>query len=102
MALQFIKKRFRKKPEYLLRPLIQEKQEDSVMALIRLKNRACGVVTATKIATGSEDELRFEINGSKGALRFNGMNPNQLYFYDNTLSDRPFGAMKGWTAIDCG
>ena len=82
--------------------ITQVPTEDNLMALVRLKNHACGTVTATKLASGSEDELRFEIHGSKGALRFNGMNPNQLFFYDNTLSDSPFGGFKGWTAIDCG
>ena len=81
---------------------VEVPSEDNMFALVRLNNHATGVVTATKLATGSEDELRFEINGSKGALKFNGMNPNQLFFYDNTVSDRPFGGTKGWTAIDCG
>ena len=76
--------------------------EDSVMTLIRLKNGACGMVSASKLASGSEDELRFEINGSRGALKFNGMNPNQLLFYDSTKSDRPYGGFRGWTAVDCG
>jgi len=76
--------------------------EDNMLALVRMKNHGCGVITATKLAAGAEDELRFEINGSKGALKFSGMNPNQLFYYDNTASDRPYGGLKGWLAIDCG
>ncbi len=76
--------------------------EDNMMVLLRLNNGADGMVGSSKLCTGAEDDLQFEINGSDGALRFSGMDPHHLYFYDNTLSDRPIGGFKGWTAIDCG
>ena len=49
--------------------------EDSVVLLARMTSGAQGTIEATKLATGSEDELRLEIHGSQGALRFNGMDP---------------------------
>ena len=77
--------------------------EDNMMVLLRLKNGGVdGMVGSSKLTTGAEDDLRFEINGSDGAIRYSGMDPHHLYFYDNTLSDKPFGGFKGWTAIDCG
>lgn len=76
--------------------------EDNLMALLRLTGGADGMVSATKLATGAEDELRIEINGSDGALKFNGMDPHHLFFYDNQLSGDPVGGFKGWTRIDCG
>lgn len=76
--------------------------EDNMFVLLRLQNGADGVVGASKLATGAEDDLRIEINGADGAVRFSGMDPHHLYFYDNTISDRPYGGMKGWTAVDCG
>ena len=56
------------------------------MVTMRTADGAPGVIEASKIATGAEDELRFEIHGEKGALRFNLMEPNWLEFCD--MADR--------------
>ncbi len=76
--------------------------EDSVMLLARLASGALGTIEATKIATGSEDELRLEIHGSRGALRFNGMDPHHLELHDATAPDQPLGGLRGWNRIDAG
>jgi predicted dehydrogenase len=76
--------------------------EDSVCIIAHLKNGASGTIEASKTATGTEDELRFELHGSAGAIRFNSMQPHHLQVYDAGKSDKPFGGMKGWTNIDCG
>ncbi len=39
--------------------------EDSVLALARMQSGALGTIEATKIATGSEDEIRFEIHAPR-------------------------------------
>jgi predicted dehydrogenase len=76
--------------------------EDCVMMMIRMKNGALGHIEGTKIATGTEDELRIEIHGSKGALRFNSMEPHFFEFYDATVSDKPIGGSRGWTKVASG
>lgn len=76
--------------------------EDSVMLMARTPSGALGTIEATKIATGSEDELRFEIHGTRGALRFNGMDPHHLQWYDAGSSDQPLGGTRGWNQIDTG
>ena len=76
--------------------------EDSVNIIAHMKSGALGVMEATKTATGTEDELRFELHGSKGAIRFNSMQPHHLQVYNAGISDEPFGGMKGWTSVDCG
>ncbi len=76
--------------------------EDCVMILAQMESGAIGNIEATKIATGSEDEIRFEIHGSKGALRFNGMDAHHLEAYDATTPDKPVGGMRGWTRIATG
>lgn len=76
--------------------------EDSVMILARMKSGAQGQISASKIATGAEDELRIEIHGSQGALRYNGMDPHHVEFYDATAAGSPFGGVRGWTSIDTG
>lgn len=76
--------------------------EDCVLMLARMRSGARGTIEATKIATGTEDELRLEIHGSRGALRFSGMDPHHLEFFDATAADRPQGGVRGWTHIDTG
>jgi predicted dehydrogenase len=76
--------------------------EDSVMLLARLRGGAPGLIEATKIATGSEDELRLEVHGTRGALRYNGMDPHHVEFYDATAAEGPLGGLRGWNRIDAG
>lgn len=76
--------------------------EDSVMVLARMADGAMGHVEATKIATGSEDEIRLEIHGSRGALRLNGMDPHHLEVWDQRAPGSPIGGARGWTAVPCG
>ncbi len=76
--------------------------EDCVLLLARLQSGGRGTIEATKIAMGAEDELRIEIHGTQGALRFNLMDPHHLEFYDAALPDRPIGGVRGWTRIDTG
>ena len=76
--------------------------EDCVMLLARMASGAVGTIEATKIATGSEDELRLEIHGSRGALRYNGMDPHHLDWYDAASPAQPLGGLRGWTRIDAG
>jgi predicted dehydrogenase len=76
--------------------------EDCVMFLARMRSGARGTVEATKIATGTEDEIRLEIHGSRGALRFNGMDSHHLEFHDAQAAEQPSGGLRGWNRIDCG
>ncbi|MCE5279576.1 MAG: Gfo/Idh/MocA family oxidoreductase [Planctomycetaceae bacterium] len=76
--------------------------EDSVMLLAKMAGGALGTIEASKIATGAEDEIRFEIHGTRGALRFNGMDPHHLEAYDLGAPDKPTGGLRGWTKIDTG
>lgn len=73
--------------------------DDQTVMIARLSNGAIGTIEASKIATGSEDELRFEIHGDQGALRFNLMEPNYLECYDEREPESPYGGQKGWRKI---
>jgi predicted dehydrogenase len=94
---------------FLQRPIVpgskeyrNVESEDAVSMLVRLKSGATGVIEATKLATGNEDEMVLEIHGEKGAIRFRLMQPHYLEFFDATLSDRPLGGDVGWKRIPCG
>jgi len=82
--------------------LVSVDAEDSVVMLARLASGAVGTLEATKLATGSEDELRCEIEGSRGALRFNLMNPHHLEFFNAASAEGGSGAARGWTRINTG
>lgn len=82
--------------------LLKVDAEDTMQVTLRLKNGALGQVTASKIATGTEDEVSFEIYGSKGAVKLLPMELHRLYYYDTAAAAKPLGGIRGWTAIDCG
>lgn len=75
--------------------------EDHAVMTLRMPNGAIGTVEASKIATGSNDEMFLEITGTKGAIRWNLMEPDWLWFYDNTLPEGMYGGMKGFVRIEC-
>ena len=74
--------------------------EDAALVLLQSADGAFGSVDVSKIATGTEDELRFEIHGRHGAIRFNSMQPNYLEIYDGRPPDGDLGG-RGWQQIAC-
>ena len=74
--------------------------DDLVLMTARMANGAVGSVEASRLATGTNDELRFEIHGQQGAMRFNLMDPNWLYVYDVREPDSPLGGQRGFKAIE--
>ncbi len=52
--------------------------DDAVVSLARFKNGALGTFEATRFAVGHKNGGAFEINGSKGSLRFNLERMNEL------------------------
>lgn len=81
--------------------MIDIEADDVAFMIVKMKNGGTGTIEASKIATGSNDEIRFEIHGDKGSIRFNLMEPNWLDYYDNTLPDSALGGTKGYTRIEC-
>lgn len=81
--------------------LVKVEADDLALMIAKMENGATGTIEASKVATGTNDEMRVEIHGDQGALRFNLMEPNYLEFYDNTLPDEPYGGRKGFVRIEC-
>ena len=46
-----------------------------------------------------QDDLRLEINGTRGALRFDLMQPDYLEIYSLMDPDAPIGGTRGWKRI---
>ena len=81
--------------------MVDVEADDIAFLILRMKDGGIGTIEASKVATGVNDELRFEIHGDRGAIRFNLMEPNWLEYYDNTLPDVPLGGVKGYVRIEC-
>ena len=56
--------------------------EDAITLILKFKNGAIGTADLSRVATGAEDEMRFEIHGQSGALSFNLMKPNELLAFN--------------------
>lgn len=73
--------------------------EDHVVVTARMKKGGLGVVEGSKVATGSQDELKFEIYGTGGALRWNSIDPNFLDVFDQADPDVPLGGELGFKRV---
>ncbi len=73
------------------------------LALLELEtgSGAVGTLEASRVATGAYDDLRLEIHGARGAVRFDLTDPNWLWVYDDTKPKAPLGGDRGWTRIEC-
>ncbi|HUT13917.1 MAG TPA: Gfo/Idh/MocA family oxidoreductase [Thermoguttaceae bacterium] len=71
--------------------------DDTVLFLARFSGGAVASFEAARQATGNQNRNTFEINGTKGALKFDFERMNELEYYDAT---RP-RAVQGWTTIMC-
>ena len=58
--------------------------DDAVLFLARLEGGGVCSFEATRMATGRQNHHGFEINGTKGSLRYNFERNNELEFYDAT------------------
>jgi predicted dehydrogenase len=69
--------------------------DDAVAVLARFANGSVGTLEATRFASGRLNGNTFEINGAKGALRFDLEDMNVLEFFDNTEGPET----SGWRRI---
>jgi predicted dehydrogenase len=75
--------------------------DDIAIAQVGMTNGAVGVLEASRLATGVQDELRFELHGSRGMIAFNLMEPNYLTIYDATIPEGVYGGDRGQQRIEC-
>ncbi len=65
-------------------PMADVTVDDVTSFCCEFNNGAMGTFEATRFAQGNKNALSFEINGSKGAVRFFVERVNELQFYDAT------------------
>ena len=71
--------------------------DDCVLFLARFKGGAAASFEATRLATGNQNRNQIEINGEKGAIKFDFERMNELLWWDHTLESR----LRGWSRIMC-
>lgn len=72
--------------------------DDASAFLATFENGAMGVFEATRFAKGYRNANRLEINGSKGALRWDMENMNLLHVY---LDEEKRNGLAGFRTINC-
>ena len=70
--------------------------DDAAWLQATMKNGAIGTLTVSRFATGSADDLRILVEGSKGAFRFDLMDANWLYYFDATRKS----GEAGWVRLE--
>lgn len=75
--------------------------DDIAIVQARTASGAVGIIEASRLATGVQDELRVELHGSKGAIAWNLMDPNYLDVYDARDPEEPLGGNRGVKRIEC-
>jgi predicted dehydrogenase len=71
--------------------------DDAVLFLARFSGGAVASFEAARQATGNQNRNTFELNGTRGALKFDFERMNELQWYDATLPR----AVQGWSTIMC-
>lgn len=74
--------------------------DDAAWLQIKLKSGVMGTLEASRFATGASDDIKIEICGEKGALRFHLMEANWLYWFDASRQGGPLGGERGWTRLE--
>lgn len=73
--------------------------DDHAQLLVDLVEGGMGIIEVSRVAQGTTDDLNFEIHGSKGAIKFDVMDPNWLYIYDAGDTREPLGGKNGFKQI---
>ena len=74
--------------------------DDVALLQVETADGALGTIEASRLATGTNDELTFDIHGDRGALRFDLMDPNWLQAYDCRDAAGDYGGARGFKAIE--
>lgn len=74
--------------------------DDVALVELELPGGVIGTMEVSRVATGAQDDMRLEIHGAKGAVRFDLMDPNWLWVYDNTKPHAALGGNRGWQRIE--
>src|SRR5690625_6070869 len=72
--------------------------DDDASALLRFENVASGVLVATQVDTGEENNLRLRIYGETGGLEWSHTDPNTLLVKSNSEPARIYRTGGGYVS----
>jgi predicted dehydrogenase len=73
--------------------------DDIVLMQVRMADNTLGSVEISRMGTGATNDMKIEIYGEKGAIRFSAEDPSWLEVYDVRDPDQPTGGMSGYRKI---
>ena len=74
--------------------------DDLALMHVRMAGGGLGLVETSRMGTGVTNDLRIEIFGDKGALRFSLADPSWLEVYDVRDAGQPLGGMRGFRKLE--
>lgn len=75
--------------------------DEAFFMICTMSSGAVGTIDISKLTVGTNDDFTFELYGTDGAIKFNMMDPEWLYYYDARIPENKFGGDRGWKAIEC-
>jgi predicted dehydrogenase len=73
--------------------------DDIVLMQARMANNALGSIEISRMGTGATNDMKIEIFGDNGAIRFSAEEPSWLEVFDVRDPDQPTGGMSGYRKV---
>jgi predicted dehydrogenase len=73
--------------------------DDIVLMQVRMANDTLGSIEISRMGTGATNDMKIEIFGENGAIRFSAEEPSWLEVFDVRDSDQPTGGMSGFRKV---
>jgi predicted dehydrogenase len=73
--------------------------DDIVLMQARMADNTLGSIEISRMGTGATNDMKFEIFGQTGALRFSAEDPSWLEVFDVKDPEQPTGGMSGFRKV---
>ena len=73
--------------------------DDIVLMQARMADNTLGSIEISRMGTGATNDMKFEVFGQKGAIRFSTAEPSWLEVFDVRDPEQPTGGMSGFRKI---
>jgi len=73
--------------------------DDIVLMQARMADNTLGSIEISRMGTGATNDMKFEVFGQNGAIRFSTAEPSWLEVFDVRDSEQPTGGMSGFRKV---